>query len=65
MDWAGYDLDGDHRSFSRLFPDTVTLRDLTGDEPEAEVIKIARTITAAPVTLIDPRAHIAPIILRG
>jgi hypothetical protein len=65
VDWVGYDLDGDHRSFSRLLPDFVTLRDLTGEEPESEIIKISRNCPANPVTLIDPRAHIAPVILRG
>lgn len=63
--WSGYDLDGDHRSFSRLFPDEVVLRELTAEEPEAEIIKLARTCVEVPVTLIDPRAHISPTVLRG
>jgi len=62
--WQGYDLDADHRSFSRLFPETVALLEL-GSEPEGEIIKIARSCAETAVTLIDPRAHIADVILRG
>jgi len=40
------------------------LREL-GNEPETEVIKIARASIEAPVTLVDPRAHIADVVLRG
>ena len=62
--WRGFDLDTDHRSFSRLFRDSAVLREL-GNEPETEVIKIARASIEAPVTLVDPRAHIADVVLRG
>lgn len=62
--WRGFDLDADHRSFSRLFPEQVSLR-LLGDEPEGEIIKILRTCPEIPVTVIDPRAHIAEAVLRG
>jgi hypothetical protein len=62
--WQGYDLDPEHRSFSRLFPDQVTLRELI-EEPEAECIRIARAATGSPVTLIDPRAHLSDALGRG
>lgn len=62
--WRGYDLDGDHRSFSRLFPETVSLRELS-EEPEGDIIKIARGCTEVPMTIVDPRAHIADKVFRG
>jgi hypothetical protein len=62
--WRGFDLDADNRSFSRLFPEDVSLREL-GDEPEGEILKLVRTCTQVPVTIIDPRAHIADKVLRG
>ena len=62
--WRGFDLDADHQSFSRLFPEQVSLR-LLGDEPEGEIIKILRICPEIPVTIIDPRAHIAEAVLRG
>lgn len=60
--WRGFDLDGDHRTFSRLFPDQVALREVA-EEPESEIIKIARASEEQPVTLIDPRAHMADLIM--
>ncbi len=62
--WQGFDLDADHRSFSRLFPDAVGVREF-GPEPEGEVIKLARACCDAPITLADPRAHASDIIMRG
>jgi hypothetical protein len=62
--WRGFDLDPEHATFSRLFPDEVLLHPL-GDEPEADIIKIARRCTDVPVTLVDPRAHLSEAILRG
>jgi hypothetical protein len=64
VSWRGFDLDADHRSFSRLFPEQVSLREL-GDEPEGEIIKIVRACSEVPVTIIDPRAHIADAVFRG
>lgn len=60
VSWRGYDLDPDHRNFSRLFPETVAMREL-GSEPESEVIKIARAASETPVTLVDPRAHLGDV----
>jgi hypothetical protein len=62
--WRGFDLDPEHATFSRLFPEEVVLQSL-GDEPEADVIKIIRRCNEIPVTLIDPRAHLSDTILRG
>ena len=62
--WQGFDLDADNRSFSRIFPDKVTLRTLA-EEPAGEVIKLAKLSAEAPVTLIDPRAHLGEEILAG
>ena len=63
--WIGHDLDNDHQSFSRLFPTEVKIREITANEPEGEVIKVMRSCTDNVVTLIDPRAHISEVILRG
>ena len=62
--WQGFDLDPDHRSLVRLFPDNSTLLEL-GNEPEGELIKLVRKSTAAPVTIIDPRAHLGETVLRA
>jgi hypothetical protein len=62
--WQGFDLDPDHQSFVRLFPDTVQSVPL-GEEPEGDIIRVLRAVTAKPVTLIDPRAHLSGTILRA
>lgn len=62
--WRGFDLDPDHGSFSRLFPDCTRLVSL-GEELEGDVIKVLRDAIAAPVTLLDPRAHLSGTILRA
>ena len=62
--WQGFDLDPDHRSFSRLYPENARLIEL-GDEPEGDVIKVLRTVADAPVTVIDPRAHLSAIVLKA
>src|SRR6185436_17844094 len=57
--WQGFDLDGDNRTLSRLFPDQTKLVPLHGQPDDlAEVISILRKTTAAPVTLLDLRAHL-------
>lgn len=61
--WRGIDLDPDHRSFVRLFPETVQLVE-PGDEPEGDIIKVLRAAHEASVTLIDPRAHLSGTFLR-
>ncbi len=57
--WQGFDLDGDNRTLSRLFPSQVRLMPLTGQADDLdELISILRKTTAQPVTLVDPRAHL-------
>jgi len=57
--WQGFDLDGDNRTLSRLFPAQVKLTPLSGQAEDLdELILILRKTTAKPVTLIDPRAHL-------
>src|ERR1039458_2068406 len=63
-DWRGFDLDPDHQSLVRLFPEKATLAPL-GDEPEGDWIKLLRTCSNQPVTLVDPRAHLSAILIRG
>ena|SRR2546426_10487330 len=57
--WQGFDLDGDNRTLSRLFPDQTKLVPVSGQADDLdELISILRKTTAAPVTLVDPRAHL-------
>jgi len=57
--WQGFDLDGDNRTLSRLFPGQTKLMPLNGQPDDLdELISILRRATAAPVTLVDPRAHL-------
>src|SRR4029077_9707028 len=59
IDWQGFDLDGDHRTLSRLFPGQAKLVPLNGHPDDLdELIAILRRATAMPVTLVDPRAHL-------
>jgi hypothetical protein len=62
--WQGFDLDSDHRTFSRLYAETARLVEL-GDEPEGDVIKVLRHVGDTPVTLIDPRAHLSATVLKA
>lgn len=62
--WQGYDLDTFNRTLSTTFPDQASLVDESG-EPEGEIIKILRRATLAPVTVIDPRAHMNDTILKA
>src|SRR5437762_13088042 len=57
--WQGFDLDGDNRTLSRLFPGQTKPVPLNGQADDLdELISILRKATAAPVTLVDPRAHL-------
>jgi hypothetical protein len=59
IDWQGFDLDADNQTLSRLFPDQVQLVPLTGrTDDQDELVRIFKKVTAKPVTLIDPRAHL-------
>jgi len=57
--WQGFDLDGDNKTLSRLFPAQAKLIPLNGQPDDLdELISILRKATAAPVTVVDPRAHV-------
>ncbi len=57
--WQGFDLDGDNKTLSRLFPQQTKLVPLNGQADDLdELIPILRKAAAAPVTLVDPRAHL-------
>ena len=57
--WQGFDLDGDNKTLSRLFPTQAKLVPLNGQPDDLdELISILRKATAAPVTVVDPRAHV-------
>jgi hypothetical protein len=59
VQWQGFDLDGDNRTLSRLFPGQTKLVPLSGQAEDLdELISILRKATAMPVTLVDPRAHL-------
>lgn len=64
--WQGFDLDGDNRTLSRLFPGQTQLVPLNGQAEDLdEIISILRKATAAPVTLIDPRAHLDSQLMKA
>ncbi len=64
--WQGFDLDGDNKTLSRLFPAQTKLVPLTGQPDDLdELIAILRKATAAPVTLVDPRAHLDSQIMKA
>ena len=64
--WQGFDLDGDNKTLSRLFPGQAKLVPLTGQADDLdELISILRKTTAAPVTLVDPRAHLDAQLLQA
>ena len=57
--WQGFDLDGDNKTLSRLFPGQARLIPLSGQADDLdELISILRKATASPVTVVDPRAHL-------
>jgi hypothetical protein len=59
IDWQGFDLDADNQTLSRLFPDQVALVPLTGrTDDQDEIVRVFKKVTARPVTVIDPRAHL-------
>jgi hypothetical protein len=64
--WQGFDLDGDNKTLSRLFPAQTKLIPLTGQADDLdELISILRKATAAPVTLVDPRAHLDSQVMKA
>src|SRR5207302_3426597 len=64
--WQGFDLDGDNRTLSRLFPGQTKLVPLNGQPDDLdELISILRKATATPVTLVDPRAHLDGLLMKA
>lgn len=64
--WQGFDLDGDNKTLSRLFPEQTKLIPLNGQADDLdELIAILRKATAAPVTLVDPRAHLDGQVMKA
>ena len=66
LHWQGFDLDGDNKTLSRLFPAQIKLVPLSGQADDLdELISILRKATAAPVTLVDPRAHLDGQVMKA
>src|SRR5579862_1839462 len=64
--WQGFDLDGDNRTLSRLFPEQTKLIPLNGQAEDLdELIAILRQAAATPVTLVDPRAHLDALLTKA
>lgn len=64
--WQGFDLDGDNKTLSRFFPTQTKLIPLTGQADDLdELISILRKATAAPLTLVDPRAHLDSQVMKA
>src|SRR5437588_6051096 len=64
--WQGFDLDVDNRTLSRLFPGQTKLVPLNGQADDLdELISILRKATSAPVTLVDPRAHLDGQVMKA
>jgi hypothetical protein len=66
IQWQGFDLDGDNKTLSRLFPANVRLLPLNGQADDMdELITVLKKTTAKPVTLVDPRAHLDGQIMKA
>ena len=66
IQWQGFDLDGDNKTLSRLFPANVRLMPLNGQADDLdELIAVLKKTTARPVTLVDPRAHLDGQIMKA
>ncbi|CAI9084658.1 ATPase [Candidatus Methylacidiphilum fumarolicum] len=61
--WQAYDLDNDNQTLSRAIPESrlVTL----SEEPEADFLKIFRSIPEKSVTVLDPQAHFYRVLLHS
>jgi len=64
IEWRGFDLDADNRSFSSRFPQQVVLAEL-GHEPADTIIGVLRRSGEAKVTRWDVRAHLSDAILKA
>lgn len=57
--WQGFDLDGDSQSLAHLYPERAELIPVIGQAKDQDLLgSILRRAAAAPVTLIDSRAHL-------
>ena len=65
VDWQGFDLDAQNRTFSDNFPKEAALVQLSQSEPEGDIIKVLRKATFKEVTAIDPQAHMNQTILQA
>lgn len=65
VQWQGFDLDAQNRSFSDNFPESAKLVQLSPSEPEGDIIRLLRKATHAEVTAIDPQAHMNLTILQA
>ena len=65
VQWQGFDLDEQNRTFSDNFPGQATLVEVSPNEPEGDIIRLLRKATKAEVTAIDPRAHMNRTILQA
>ena len=65
VDWQGFDLDAQNRTFSDNFPEQTQLVQLAQNEPEGDVIRLLRKATQKEVTAIDPQAHMNQTILQA
>src|SRR5947208_615460 len=64
--WQGFDLDGDNKTLSRLFPRRTKLIPLNGQAEDLdELVSILRKTTVTPVTLVDPRAHLDGQVMKA
>lgn len=65
VEWQGFDLDAQNRTFSENFPEQTQLVQLSQNEPEGDVIRLLRKATQKEVTAIDPQAHMNQTILKA
>ncbi|VVM05521.1 hypothetical protein MAMC_00643 [Methylacidimicrobium cyclopophantes] len=63
LSWQAFDLDVDNRTLSKAVPGVRTVE--LSEEPETDLIRLFRSVAEAPLTLIDPRAHLSRILLRS
>jgi hypothetical protein len=65
VNWQGFDLDAQNRTFSDNFPSQAALVQLAQNEPEGDIIRLLRKSTLKEVTAIDPQAHMNLTILQA
>ncbi|QSR87521.1 ATPase [Candidatus Methylacidiphilum infernorum] len=63
VSWQAYDLDSDNRTLSRAIPEAKLV--VLSEEPEADFLRIFRTIPERSVTVLDPQAHFFRVLLHS